>query len=245
MQRLSSGSRINSARDDAAGSAINQALEAQIRSTAQAQRNVGDSFSMSEMASGGLSGITESMERIRELAMQAANGSSSASDRAAIQEEINGHMKGMEQVSQGMKYGDQKLLDGSFATTAQAGPDATDSISFSVGDMTLNGLGLAALDVTTAAGAQAALASLDGALDKVNTEQASLGGAQSAFELTNSNLAQSNENLAAAKSRIADTDYGSTTSDAAQSNLRSQFAMQVQAMQTNMASQLNLVRLIA
>ncbi len=240
--RLSSGKRITSASDDAAGLAIATRLNSDLVSNRQASRNVGDSFSMSDTAGSAIQQLTESATRIRELVMQASNGSTGASEKNAIQQEIDQLGQGMDQIAKGTNFNGQKLLDGTLSTTFQAGPDVGDSQTFSLGDMTQVALGFSGINVTTSAGASSALAAVDAAIDTLNTQQGAVGASQASSEVIANSLDSAYVNGAEAKSRIADLDYGSSTSNQATNNVRVAFGMQMQALQN--AAQSNSLQLI-
>ena len=216
IQRLSSGLRINSAKDDAAGLAISQRMTTQIRGMDVAARNANDGISLAQTAEGALSSIGENMQRIRELAVQAANGTNSAEDRAALQKEVTQLSDEITRVKNNSSFNGTKLLDGSTASfTIQVGADAgsDNQIDISTVDMTATATAVAALDISSASGATAALTAIDTQLQTVNTARADLGAIQNRFSSVISNLQNSSENLSAARSRIQDTDYAKETAE--------------------------------
>lgn len=233
LARLSTASRINSAKDDAAGLAISSAMQAQLRSDNQAIRNTYDGLSLTSTAEGALGQATESLQRMRELSVQAANGTNSASDRQAIQAEISQLQQGLGQLMETTQFNGQKLFDGNFSNQLQTGPDAGNTTALSLAKVSPETLGVAAIDVTTAAGANNALAALDNALTSVNGERAQIGALQSGLSSTLATLQGTYENLAAAKSRIADTDYAAETANLATNNIRQQAATQALALYNN------------
>ena len=215
-QRLSSGLRINSAKDDAAGLAISQRMTTQVRGMDVAARNANDGISLAQTAEGALSSIGENMQRIRELAVQAANGTNSAEDRAALQKEVTQLSDEITRVKNNSSFNGTKLLDGSTASfTIQVGADAgsDNQIDISTVDMTATATAVAALDISSASGATAALTAIDTQLQTVNTARADLGAIQNRFSSVISNLQNSSENLSAARSRIQDTDYAKETAE--------------------------------
>jgi len=224
LQKLSSGSRINSAKDDAAGLAIVVELASQMGGNQQAARNVSDGLSLTDTASGALNQVSDSLQRMRELSVQAANGTNNASDLQAIQTEINQLGQGIGQIAGNTEFNGQKLLNGSFSAPLQSGPNAGDTQSLSLGSVALNDLGIAGLDVSTQANASNAINSLDNAIGSVNTQQAHIGAVQAGLNSTLANLNNTYENLAASKSRITDTDYASETSNLAQKRVQQQAA---------------------
>ena len=216
IQRLSSGLRINSAKDDAAGLAISQRMTTQVRGMDVAARNANDGISLAQTAEGALSSIGENMQRIRELAVQAANGTNSAEDRAALQKEVTQLSDEITRVKNNSSFNGTKLLDGSTASfTIQVGADAgaDNQISISTVDMSATATAVAALDISSASGATAALTAIDTQLQTVNTARADLGAIQNRFSSVISNLQNSSENLSAARSRIQDTDYAKETAE--------------------------------
>lgn len=224
LQKLSSGSRINTAKDDAAGLAVAVRLATQLGGDRQAARNVSDGLSLTDTAGGALNQVSGSLQRMRELSLQAANGTNSASDVQAIQAEISQLGQGIGQIASDTEFNGQKLLNGSFSAPLQTGPNPGDSQTLSLGSVAPNDLGIAGLDVSTPAGAGNALASLDNAIGSVNAQQANIGAIQAGLNSTLANLSNTYENLAASKSRIADTDYAPETSTLAQQGVRQQAA---------------------
>lgn len=242
LNRLSTGLRINSAKDDAAGLAIATQFAAQLGSDNQALRNINDGLSVTETASGALNQVSDSLQRMRELAVQAANGSNSASDRQAIQAEFSQLGQSLDQLSAQTQFNGQKLLDGSFNVQIQAGPNAGDTQALALGDASRNGLGIASLEVTSAQGATSALDAIDQAISNVSAQQGAVGAAQASLNSAAANLAGTYENLAAAKSRIADTNYASESANQAQANVREQVAVKaISLYNTNQSAILGLL----
>ncbi|MBS4099033.1 MAG: flagellin FliC [Sulfuricella sp.] len=224
LQRLSSGARINSAKDDAAGLAVAVGLTAQLGGDRQALRNVSDGLSLTETAGGAYSQVSDSLQRMRELAVQAANGTNSPSDLQAIQAEFSQLGESLGQTAGNAQFNGKKLLDGSFSAPLQSGPNPGDSQSLTLGSAMPQSLGIDSLDVTTASNATTALGALDNAIASINSQQANIGAAQAGLNSTLANLSNSYENLAAAKSRIADTDFAAESTALTQSNLKQQAA---------------------
>jgi flagellin len=178
-----------------------------MRSGSQAIRNVYDGLSLTSTADGALGQASESLQRMRELTIQAANGTNNASDRQAIQSEINQLQQGLGQLAETTQFNGQKLLDGSFNGQLQAGANVGDTRQLTIGNAMPQALGITGLDVTSPTGAANALQSLDSALGSVNGMRAEIGAKQAGLNSTLSTLSGTYENLAAAKSRIADTDF--------------------------------------
>jgi flagellin len=214
LQRLSTGLRINSAKDDAAGLAISERLTAQVRGYNQAIRNAGDGISLAQTAEGGMDGITNSLQRMRELAVQAANYSNTTDDRTAINAEFSQLKTEVDRISQQTKFNTKSLLDGSFVSAAfQVGANSGETISVdSITNLGATALGLtASVDVTTTANASSALSTIDNALVTVTSARANLGASINRFEQTISNLRVTVENLQASRSRIQDADFAAET----------------------------------
>ena len=205
-QRLASGRRINSARDDAAGLGISQALEAQIRGLNQATRNVLDFDSALNTADGGLSTITSSLLRIRDLALQASNGILSDADRATIQIEVDQHLNHITRATSDTEFNRINLLDGSFDNmNMQAGANAGQSIGVSIESTSLASLGIAGFSVM--GGPQNIdIAAIDTAISRVVASRGSIGAIQNriGYIVDQNNIASIN--MSAANSRIADAD---------------------------------------
>jgi len=240
--RLSSGLRINHAADDAAGLAISERLKSQIRSMTQAQRNANDGISLLQTGEGAMNQVSGVLTRIRELAVQSANGTLGATERGYIDNEKTALLAEVDRIAASTDFNGQNLLNGGAAGvsfTFQIGTHGTaaDTITANISDMTtstLAGGALATLDLTTQAGAQAALATLDTAIDGVSTARASLGTAQNRLQVTVANLGNVSENLSAANSRIADVDVASETADMTRNNILMQSGVAVLAQANQM-----------
>ena len=214
LQRLSSGLRVNSAKDDAAGLAISERLTAQVRGYNQAIRNAGDGISLAQTAEGGIEAITSSLQRMRELAVQAANYSNTNEDRTAIQAEVAQLLSEVGRVALQTKFNGNALLNGDFASGGnfQVGANASEVIAVGgIANLDATALGINAINVSTQAGATAALGLLDTAITTVTTERAELGASINRFEQTINNLRVTVENITAARSRIQDADFASET----------------------------------
>ena len=252
MQRLSSGLRINSAKDDAAGLAISDRMTAQIRGLNQAARNANDGISLAQTAEGALQETTNLLQRMRELAVQGANDTNSDSDRASIQAEIDQLVEEIDRIAATTKFNGTAVINGDLATTAasfQVGANSgTDEvISFTIDEATAaklsttlgGGAGVAGVLVDTNGNAQTALDRIDDALAKVDEIRGGLGAVQNRFESTIANLNNSAENISAARSRILDADIAQETSAMTKSNILQQAGVAILA-QANQAPQLAL-----
>lgn len=231
LERLSSGLRINSAKDDAAGLAISTKFDTQIRGLSQAQRNAGDGISLVQTAEGGLDQTVDNLQRIRELAVQAANGSLSDDDRALLQKEVDQRISEIDRIGDQTKFNGDSVLDGTRGDTAiQVGADAGETITIALGtDVRATALGVDAVSISSAGGASAALDTIDGALSAVNTFRADLGAVQNRFESTIDNLATNIESLSASQSRILDADFASESAKLAKANVLQQAGISVLA----------------
>ena len=212
MQRLSSGLRVNSAKDDAAGLAIAERMNAQVRGSNVAMRNANDGISMFQTAEGAMGKIGDSLQRIRELAVQSANGSISDADRTNLNAEATQLVAEIARVADGAKFNGVNMLDGSLTSANfQIGADATDVITAAVSfDMTALAA-YAAADISTQAGATAVLTATDTDLDLVNTARADAGALQGRFEAVVGQLQVYAENTSAARGRIMDADFATET----------------------------------
>jgi flagellin len=225
FKRLGSGSRINSAKDDAAGLAIAVAMASQLGGNSQAMRNVNDGLSLASTAGGALGQISDTLQRMRELTVQAANGTNSASDVKAIQEEINQLGQGIDQIANNTKFNGQNLLDGTFNTQIQAGANSGETKAINLGNASSQGLGISNIDVTSQANATNALDLLDNAINIVGTQQSTVGATEAALNSTLANLSNTYENIAASKSRASDADYAKESSNLAQNNVQAQASL--------------------
>jgi len=244
MAKLSSGSRINKAADDAAGLAISENLKAAIRSTRQSTRNANDGVSMVQTAEGGLNEISNIIVRMRELGIQAASDTVGENERGFIDKEIQQLKNELQRISSVTTWGKTKLLDGSTEKfDFQVGiynDDFEDRISFdsSKNVATLDALNLSDLDYNTKEGAQTALEKLDGSQVMVNSMRSDLGALQNRLTSTTNNLMVYEENMSAANSRIRDTDVAEASSEMVRNNilLQAGTATLAQANQTNAAA---------
>jgi flagellin len=228
MQRLSSGLRVNSAKDDAAGLAISERMNAQVRGMNVAIRNANDGISLAQTAEGAAGKIGDALQRMRELAVQSANGTNNAGDRDNLQTEFSELQAEVTRLVTGTKFNDQLLLNGSTATfTFQvgAGTDATDTIDVDMDDLTTDvDTPVAALNISgaDATGATAAIDALDDAIDAVTTARANFGAVQNRFDSVIANLQVSSENLTSARSRIVDADFAVETANLSRAQILQQ-----------------------
>jgi flagellin len=231
LQALSSGSSINSAADNAAGQAQATSYSVQLSSTAQSMNNIQSGISVLDTAGGAVNQISQGLQDIRTLTIQAGNGSLSASDLQTIQSQIGQITQNIDQIAGNTQFNGQNLLDGSANNlTVQVGANAGQTQNIQLGNLSSSALGISGVDVTTAAGQASAISSLDSAIGQVNSQSANIGAAQSSLSSTLSSQGTAYSNLAAAKSRISDTDYAKTSSDLAQASVQQQASLHALAL---------------
>jgi len=216
LQRLSSGLRINSAKDDAAGLAISERFTAQIRGLNQGVRNANDAISLAQTAEGAMQEVTTALQRIRELAVQSVNATNSSDDRASLQQEVSQLQAEIKRVSQTKFNGTQVMAASAGTFTFQVGANAGDTITVSTTDIT-SGTAVSAVvstataTVSTAGQASDLITAVDTLLNTINSERAKLGAVQNRFEAVVRNGQNVAENLTASRSRIQDADFAAET----------------------------------
>jgi flagellin len=218
MQRLSSGLRVNSAKDDAAGLAIADRMNTQIRGINVAIRNANDGISLAQTAEGALATITDALQRMRELAVQAQNGSNGASDRGNLDTEFQQLSLEVSRIAAQTKFNGVAVVGaGATAQMFQIGPNGGDTLT-----VTTNTVAAVAGSVSTAALASTALGTIDAALDAINTDRAAYGAAMSRFSYAIANLQISGENQSAARGRIMDADFAAETANLSRAQILQQ-----------------------
>jgi flagellin len=218
MQRLSSGLRINSAKDDAAGLAIATRMDAQIRGINVAIRNANDGISLAQTAEGALSTVTDALQRMRELAVQAQNGSNGTTDRANLDTEYQQLSAEITRIAAQTKFNGIAIVGASAgAQTFQVGANNGDTLTITTTTVTT-----VAGDLTTAANASTAVAALDTELNTITTNRATYGAAISRFGMAISNLSITGENQTAAKGRIMDADFAAETANLSRAQILQQ-----------------------
>ena len=211
MERLSSGLRINRAADDAAGLAVSEGMRSQIRGMNVASRNAQDGVSMVQVADGALGNVGDMLQRVRDLAVQASNGTLTDAQRRNLDTEVQQVLTEIGKTGTDTEFNGLKILAGSVATAAsavtlQVGANNSQSIAFTIGTVSASDLGISGIAVSSAASASAAIASIDAAISTVTTSRANLGAIQNRLEHTINRLGMTSENLQAAESRIRDAD---------------------------------------
>ena len=240
IERLSSGKRINSAKDDAAGLAIATRLEASTRGLNVAIRNANDGISLAQTAESAAGSISNILVRTRDLALQASNGTLGDDDRAAIQTEVTALIAQIGDITGRTTFNNNNLLDGTGGNAGtfsiQTGLNDGEVVDIAIADLTAATLGVDSLDFSTAAGASGALATLDTAIQTVATERANLGAQQNRLEVTVDNLTSSVTNLSESKSRIEDADFSAESTNLAAAQILSQASTALLA-QANQSTQ--------
>lgn len=213
MERLSSGLRINGAKDDAAGLAISNRLNSQVRGLDVGMRNANDAISIAQISEGAMQEQTNMLQRMRDLTVQAENGANSSDDLTSIQKEIDQLALEITAIGTNTAFGTTKLLDGTFSAgkTFQVGHQSGEDITISVSKTTASALKVGSLDIKGSARASA-LAAIDAAIKTIDSQRADLGAKQNRLAYNISNSANTQANISDAKSRIVDVDFAKETS---------------------------------
>jgi flagellin len=235
MQRLSSGLRVNSAKDDAAGLAIAERMNAQVKGMNVAVRNANDGISMAQTAEGALGKVGDSLQRMRELAVQARNSTNSSSDKDSLNQEYRQLASEIDRVLKGTTFNGKNILGSTGGTSTGrifqigANTTASDTITVTTVDMATN-TNITAITATSStigsttntAGLKTVIDNLDKAIDSVNSQRAMYGAVQSRFDSVISNLQVSTENQAASRSRIMDADFATETANLSRAQILQQ-----------------------
>lgn len=245
LQRLSSGLRVNSAADDAAGIAVAEGLSSIIRGNDVAMRNANDGISVGQTAEGALAQVTKNLQRIREISVQASNGAINDTQRNNLQSEVNQLTQEISRTIQTTQFNGQALLSASGTLTFQVGASGqTDNqvtletaeltaIAGYAADLTATGT----VDISTSAAASAALSNLDNAISTVMTQRSTFGSVQNRFKAVVANLANYNENLKSARSRITDADFASETAELTRNQILQQAGTAILAQANSLPQQ--------
>ena len=235
MQRLSSGLRVNSAKDDAAGLAIATRMDSQVRGMNVAMRNANDAISLSQTAEGALGNVTNMLQRMRELAVQAANGTNSSTDRTSLDAEYQQLAEEAKRTLAGTQFNGQTILASTAVSTFQIGANtsatldqitiagfswSTNAVTGAVGSAL--GTAVSGISGTDGTGATAAISNIDAAITAINSQRATYGAVQNRFASVVSNLQVSAENQTAARSRIMDADYAAETANLSRAQILQQ-----------------------
>jgi flagellin len=233
MEQLSTGTRVNSAKDDAAGLAIGQNMTSQIRGLNQAVRNANDGINMMQTAEGAMVEQSNMLQRMRELAVQSSNGTYSSAQRGYLDTEFSKLIEQIDNIANQTTWNDQVLLNGtsnigisgtSGTFDFQVGATAGQTISLEIGSMTTTDLGVSGLSVSTASGASSAIATIGDALDTINTQRAEIGAAVNQLAYAADNLTNISANVTTSRSSIMDTDYALATTQLAKTQIIQQAA---------------------
>ena len=237
LERIASGSQVNRAADNAAGLAIIGRFVSQITGSGQAARNTSDGVSFSQVAESGLASITEDLQRIRELAIQSANGTLSDNDRANLQSEVSQLQEEVSRRLDQTRFNSVDIFKTDADISFQVGSNAGDTIELSTRDLSDDFIDVASIDIATRPGAQAALSTIDEALQTVADQQVAFGALQNRFESTISNLQNNRINTEDARSRIQDADFAREVSEQVRGGIQQQSGIAVQA-QANASARL-------
>ena len=235
LEKLSSGFRINRAGDDAAGLAISEKMRGQIRGLNQASRNAQDGISLIQTTEGAMNETHAILQRMRELAVQSANDTYVATDRANLQAEVSQLIQEIDRIATTTEFNTKKVLNGTFTDQVfHIGANAGQSITVSIGSIASTDLAIDGVNISDQTGANNAINSIDAALNTVSTARANLGAIQNRLEHTIKNLDVAAENLQASESRIRDVDMAKEMVEFTKANILNQAAtaMLAQANQT-------------
>jgi flagellin len=245
-RRLSSGLRVTSAADDAAGLAISERMRAQIRSQAQAQRNANDGISLVQVGEGALNEVNNILIRLRELAIEANNGTVSAADKDTLDQEFDNMIAEVDRIAASTKFNGVNLFDGSTASIDfQVGAGvvpANDIITIALTSTLASDLGINTIDISSAGSPTTAITAIDSAIDVVSAARGDFGALQNRLQSTIANLAVSIENLTASESRIRDVDVAAETAELTRNSILQQAAVSILA-QANVQPQVALTLL--
>lgn len=232
FERLSSGFRINSAADDAAGLQITDRMTSQVQGLNQAVRNANDGISLAQTAEGAMQETTTALQRIRTLAIQSQNGINSSADRVALQKEVSALRTEISRISTTTQFAGVDVLTGDFSAKFLVGANAGQTISVNLSSSALaragvngfsaTGLGITSNDVLTEQNASSLLTAVDSAISAIGSLRADLGALQNRFQSTIRNLSNISENVSAARSRIKDADFATETAELSRNQILQQ-----------------------
>jgi flagellin len=236
-EKLASGYKINRAADDAAGLSISEKMRSTIRGLDKASTNAQDGISLVQTAEGALNETHSILQRMNELATQAANDTNTSTDRAAIQQEIDQLTSEINRIQSTTQFNTMNLLDGSFTNkNLQVGSLSGQKIAISITNMSASSIGISGLKVTGYSVAGTAMSKIQAAIDKVSSQRSALGAIQNRLEHTIANLDTTSENTSAAESRIRDTDMAEEMVTYSKNNILQQAGQSMLA-QANQANQ--------
>lgn len=233
FRKLSTGLRISTAADDAAGLAISERLRSQIASIRQARRNANDGISLVQVGEGALSEVSNITVRLRELSIQAANGATSNADRDTLQEEFRSLVNEIDRIAQSTQFNGVRLLDGSQTTVSfQVGIDITPNVDVLTVTLTAalaSTLGLGTIDIGSSGNSSLAISAIDSAINQVSSLRGRFGAVQNRLSSTIANLGVADESLSAAESRIRDVDVALETASLTRASILQQAAIAILA----------------
>jgi flagellin len=236
MEQLSTGKRINSAKDDAAGLAISNKMTSQIRGLDQAVRNANDAISVAQTAEGATIEITNMLQRMRELAVQSANDTNSSADRNSLQKEVDQLTEEITRIATDTTFNNMTVLQGSASTagtsgvmTFQVGAGSNQVITMDLISMTASALGISAMSITSQSGANSAINAVDDAIALVDDFRSDMGAKINRFTYAIDNLTNVSVNTAASRSRILDADYAKASSELSRTQIIQQAATAILA----------------
>ncbi len=230
FERLSSGFRINRAADDAAGLQITDRLTTQVQGLNQAVRNANDAISLAQTAEGALGEVTNSLQRIRQLAIQSQNGINTSADRLALQKEVSALKTEISRIATTSQFAGVDILTGGYSAAFLVGANGGQTISVNLsrsGGFGASGLGVGTVSVASITGASGALTSITAAISTIGGIRADLGALQNRFQSTIRNLSNISENVAGARSRIRDTDFATETANLTRNQIIQQASLTV------------------
>jgi flagellin len=230
LSKLSSGSRITSASDDAAGLAISTRISSDITTLQQAATNVAQATSILQTADGGASNISDILARMKSLASESDSGTTTDSSRAYIQSEFKQLIDEVDSIASGTRYSNTSLLDGSSSTftsgvTVMVGSSSSDTIKIQLSNLSSSSLSISSLDVSTQTGATSALTALDSAIDTVSKARAEIGAQESRFNFSADSISTQTQNLQSANSAIRDVDIASEQATLSSAEVKTQAAV--------------------
>jgi len=243
LSKLSSGSRITSASDDAAGLAISTRISSDVTTLQQAATNASQATSILQTADGGASNISDILARMKSLASESASGTVTDSSRLYINSEFSQLTSEIDSIASGTRYSGSSLLDGTSAfssgVSVLVGSSATDTITITLSSLTSTSLlGATALDVSTQAGANTALTTLDAAIDKVSAARADIGAQESRFNFSADSISTQTQNLQSANSAIKDVDIASEQATLSSAEVKTQAAVSAETAANQMPQSL-------
>jgi flagellin len=230
LSKLSSGSRIVAASDDAAGLAISTRISSDITTLQQAATNVAQATSILQTADGGASNISDILARMKSLASESDSGTTTDDSRAYIQSEFKQLIDEVDSIASGTRYSGTSLLDGSSASftsgvSVMVGSSSSDTISITLSNLSSSSLSISSLDVSTQSGAESAIASLDSAIDTVSSARAEIGAQESRFNFSADSISTQTQNLQSANSAIRDVDIASEQATLSSAEVKTQAAV--------------------